>query len=890
MPRRSDRRAVAPFWAAGLRRRVALARGALLWERLWYVGWPLVGVIGLFVAVSLLGLWSALPRFLHIVLSIGFVLGAIAALVDAARRFRMPDQAEAERRIELENGLAHRPLGTLGDRPAGPADAAAEALWRAHRARAAQAVRNLRLVRPRPRVIGRDPWALRHALILLLVVGLVVGGAESVPRLIDGLRLPRSAASATPPEIQAWIRPPAYTGAPPQFLTPTHQGGSLPHRQDADAIWVPVGSTLSVRLGGRDGAPQLVVRERRETRALKFDEPAPDSYALSYKLEADQSLAVRQGGETVAEWPIRVVPDRPPVIAFSADVSQTERFSLAVPYLAEDDYGVAAVQLEIRPLQPVRGEAGNAKLDLPIALPGARPRHVAATSYNDLTASLWAGMPDSLQLSARDAAGQTASSKPIDVTLPERIFHQPLARAIVEQRKALAVDPVAVPHVAAVLDALTLMPKRFSTDPVLYLGMRSVYWRLKHAAPGQVPQDVYATLWSLALRAEDGDLAMAERALRGAEQRMQNALDQKDGTPQNFDALSRELRQALDRFIDALANKSEREAKQGDSPAQPDSADRQASRQDLHDLIDRAGKLGQLGAKDAARELLSQLEAMIQNMQAGQPGQSRADKEREGALHDLSQMMDKQQDLLDKSFRQSQGNPLPSDRQAGDAARRQDNRGAGDQSSQADQASPQSGGRVPGRLDGGGPGQGAGPTGKTPTDQPRQGARAEAGDQSDAPGMGGNAQEQEQLRRQLGELMDRLGNDGSVPGSLGHAEQSMRDARKALERGDPGDAMDPQRDALNQLQQGAEMLSRRMRDGKLSGQDGGANDGLGADRDPLGRPGPASGPDYGLGVDVPSGMQIERARRILQEIERRASERSRPEDELDYLDRLLRRF
>jgi hypothetical protein len=62
MSRRSDRRAAEPSWAAGLRRRVALARGAMLWERLWYVGWPLVGVIGLFVAVSLLGLWSVLPR------------------------------------------------------------------------------------------------------------------------------------------------------------------------------------------------------------------------------------------------------------------------------------------------------------------------------------------------------------------------------------------------------------------------------------------------------------------------------------------------------------------------------------------------------------------------------------------------------------------------------------------------------------------------------------------------------------------------------------------------------------------------------------------------------------------------------------------------------------
>jgi uncharacterized protein (TIGR02302 family) len=888
MSRRSDRRAAAPSWAAGLRRRIALARGALLWERLWYLGWPLVGVIGLFVAVSLLGLWSVLPRFLHIVLGVGFALGALAALVDAARRFRMPDQAEIERRIELENRLPHRPLGTLGDRPAGPTDAAGGALWRAHRARAIQAVQHLRLVRPRPGLIGRDPWALRHALILLLVVGLVVGWAEPLPRLVEGLSLPRSAVSATPPEIQAWIRPPAYTDTPPRFLTPTQQDGSQAHRRDTDAIWVPVGSILSVRMGGHGRAPNLVVREKRESRSIAFDQPAPDSFALSYKLNTNQSLTVRQGGETVAEWPIRVVPDRPPVIEFSAPVAQTERFSLAVPYLAEDDYGVVSAQIEIRPRHPVPGDAGNAKLDLPISLPGARARHVQATSYHDLTASLWAGLPVSLQLFARDAAGQTASSKPVDTVLPERVFHQPLAKAIVEQRKALAADPAAMPRVAEALDALTFMPKRFFTDRVLYLGMRSVYWRLKRAQAGHVPHDVYATLWALALRAEDGELSLAERALRDAEQRMRNALDKKGAAPQDFDALSRQLQEALDRFIDALAKKSQREAEQGaDTSRQQQPNDRETSRQDLHDLIDRAGKLGQLGEKDAARELLSQLEAMIQNMRTGQPGQSQADRQRERALRDLSQMMDKQQDLLDKSFRQSQGNPLPSDQQkADDGAKREDNRG-GNEASRSNQASPQSGGRVPGRLDGGGPGQGAGPTGRTPTDRPSSGAQAEAKDPSDAPGPGGAAQEQERLRRQLGDLMDRLNADGSAPGPLGRAEQSMRDAREALKRGAPGEALDPQHDALDQLERGAQALSRQMSNNRLSSGGNGLND---VGRDPLGRPGPTSGPDYGLGVEVPNGMQIERARRILQEIERRASERSRPEDELDYLDRLLRRF
>jgi hypothetical protein len=44
------------------------------------------------------------------------------------------------------------------------------------------------------------------------------------------------------------------------------------------------------------------------------------------------------------------------------------------------------------------------------------------------------------------------------------------------------------------------------------------------------------------------------------------------------------------------------------------------------------------------------------------------------------------------------------------------------------------------------------------------------------------------------------------------------------------------------------------------------------------------------GVTVPSEMALQRARKILEELQRRASDPSRQEKELEYLDRLLKRF
>ena len=66
--------------------------------------------------------------------------------------------------------------------------------------------------------------------------------------------------------------------------------------------------------------------------------------------------------------------------------------------------------------------------------------------------------------------------------------------------------------------------------------------------------------------------------------------------------------------------------------------------------------------------------------------------------------------------------------------------------------------------------------------------------------------------------------------------------------------------------------------------------GSGEDQDPFGRPQASYGPSYGESVKVPDKMDIQKAREILEELQRRAAERGRPTYELDYLDRLLRRF
>ena len=61
-------------------------------------------------------------------------------------------------------------------------------------------------------------------------------------------------------------------------------------------------------------------------------------------------------------------------------------------------------------------------------------------------------------------------------------------------------------------------------------------------------------------------------------------------------------------------------------------------------------------------------------------------------------------------------------------------------------------------------------------------------------------------------------------------------------------------------------------------------------RDPLGRSMFNQGGADLYGTEVPSELELGKARAIMEELLRRASQRGRPGDELDYLERLLERF
>jgi Domain of unknown function (DUF4175) len=130
------------------------------------------------------------------------------------------------------------------------------------------------------------------------------------------------------------------------------------------------------------------------------------------------------------------------------------------------------------------------------------------------------------------------------------------------------------------------------------------------------------------------------------------------------------------------------------------------------------------------------------------------------------------------------------------------------------------------------------------------------------------------------------------PEQFGEAGKAMEEAREALRRGDLSGAADAEARALDQLRQGARnMAEQMMRQQQQNARENGGPNANPGELDPFGRP-PATtdGSDPGLLTKIPDQIDAQRAREILEELRKRLGEQQRPANELEYLERLLKRF
>ena len=141
----------------------------------------------------------------------------------------------------------------------------------------------------------------------------------------------------------------------------------------------------------------------------------------------------------------------------------------------------------------------------------------------------------------------------------------------------------------------------------------------------------------------------------------------------------------------------------------------------------------------------------------------------------------------------------------------------------------------------------------------------------------------------------RAGGDGED--GLGQADSAMGDAGGKLGEGNADGAVDSQGKALEALRKGAQKpapkrCSRATARGRATARAiaPAGSRAAAISSDPLGRP--LHGREFGddFTVKIPGEIDVQRARRILEELRRRLADPQRPQIELDYLERLLKDY
>jgi uncharacterized protein (TIGR02302 family) len=818
---------------------VLRSQRALLWEQIWPPLAAILVVLGLFLAVSWAGLWISIPPLARIFGLIVFAL-LLAASLSPFLWLKLPRRTEALSRLDRESGIAHRPATAIEDRLANASsDPVMDALWRAHRSTAERNEKRLRTPWPAPRLAWRDPYAIRALVLLSVIATFFVASGDHLRRIaaafdFSGVIAPKIY------RVDAWVTPPSYTGRAPLLLPGIRHDQPVP--KESAAFTVPAGSELIVRatgLSALDLAPHGGLTEQKTEGQAKASE-------RHFRIGASGSLTVKglPGGAIV--WPFNAVPDMPPKISFTQEPETSGRGTLTLNYKLEDDYGVASAEARITPLPPEPGMLAARALvpppEFPLTLPQAHTRSGNGQTSRDISDHPWAGAIVNLQLAARDDAGNEGLSDTREVQLPERNFTKELALALVEQRRILAQDANARDKVMLALVALMIAPDRFTADTGIYLGLRTAFARLRFAKNDADLVSLLDYLWEMALQIEDGDLSDVDRELKAAQDALREAL-QRGASDEEIKRLMDNLRAALDKFIQALTEQLRRQDQAGDRPL--DRNARVIRPQDLKNMLDRMENLAKSGNRDAARKMLDDMQAMLDSLSRSRQAQGDPQGEGNDPLDELGRMIQEQQRLRDKTYRQG--------RQEG-----QQNGQQGDRNRRAYGA------------------------------------------------LKGNQQE---LRQKLEQMLEALKRQRGQPGqeengegggseaekqandALGRAGKAMEDAEGSLEGGDSEGAVDAQGRALQALRKGAQSLADAMQgEGEGQGQPGGQQSGSTERTDPLGRPMRSReyGDDYT--VKIPGEIDVQRARRVLEELRRRFSEPDRPREELDYLERLLRDF
>jgi len=893
---------------------VRRAWALLYWEQYGPVFALSVAILAIFLIGAFGGIWERIGdpwRLIALIVAMVLLVRAFWT----ARQKRRPNLSAARRRIEQDSDTKHRPLDVLDDTPAISQD-----VWPLHYENARRSAETLTPAKRRHVLSPIDPYFLRYILPCAVGLALMVGFGDNAERLRRSLSPSwQSAISPSDVTFEAWVDPPEYTGRPPLYF------------KDKTKIDVPAGSELVARISGAKDAPRLKLQTQRGGKYLKLKRLGPKSFEARTILKS-KSTARWRIGTRQKKWALNVLPDTPPTITLNSEMEADKRDRLAFTYSFEDDYGVEDLVLNMRLLTDMPQLADKtSSVTIPLSS-GSVKRAEEADAALDLTKHEWAGRKVAGRLIAKDGLGQIAQSEEVFFTVPDKIFIEPLAKAIIEQR-GLVIEgkdeyatlppppdedtaplydfyepeyrmdraPASVQRAALLIDVVTDKPAGLFQDPAIFMGLKNVHGRLRYARKQEdligIPED----LWAIAIRAEFGVLGTALEEMREAKQALQDGMARR--APQReIDTLFERYDEAVERYMEELRRKAIEEGNIADSEGGGGEGGQNVD--EIAELLKAIEEANRVGDVEGARKALAQLAELLENMEiqltrggSGEGGEDslpgEMSEEMKKSLEELADLLGEQRELQDET-------------------RQAENEAQAEQDGQEEGGDSQ-GGNSQGQGDSQGEKEGEGEGALTPGElAKRQGALEEALDalsqalpeegesgqsllSEDENGQAGGTEESVDGKGGGGEEDPNSENRGgggdedeqSAAEALAEAGEAMRLSEERLQSGDIGAAGDAQKDAVQALRRAGQAIAEFGRQSGDSGGEGGTEQA--ENEDPLGRDNRGGNSDESE-ADIDTRDNATRARELREELRRRSSEQERDRLEREYLERLLKRF
>ncbi len=867
--------------------------------------------------------------------------------------FSFPDRHTVDKRLEKSSQFRKGQISALEDQLANPHKRQTRLLWDMAQKKALSNIKGLKTPIPKAYLIHKDPRAIRFAIILLFFSAVLVAGSDWRQRISSGFQpISPNFVLSQGRNIDLWLTPPEYTGLPQVHVQGT---GNL-----ENPLKVPEGSTVKLRLFSALGGfapPSLVMGDK----SIPLEHLGEGLYGLETDIVDAQSFKIKQLLLTRVNWEYDYILDQAPTIAFDngstdkkenaeeaqkeenqvdqnaqipgandmdleefatdlSDIPEDEKEpenyeilptqQIRFPFVVKDDYAVTDMHMTMT-LDPMVTDKPRGKDFEETRLVMSPPNtELKVQPIYDLTWHTWAGLPVVFNFEIKDHKDQTASVEPVKIVLPERTFEHPVAKLLIAMRKKLAwASGRSFYEISGELEAVLQTPELFHHDTVVYLAIKTASARLAYTNVMDEDEveaaayDIISLLWETAISIEDGNLTMAMRNLRQSQRELENALRDPNITDDEISRLMDNLRQDMMEYFTELAREMQKRMEDGEEFPQfdPKNFADMVSPDTFSSLIEQIEEALRSGDQDKAKELLSQLQNMMDMMDPQMAAPMPEDMEMQmKGINELQQLIERQEELLKQTEEQARLQKFFEGTSDGFAPSIPDRDKVMEELGLDDMPPPPSEERTQ-RKNNAPSEQGEyQPPNQNQTDKgtpseslPEAAQKGREELEEKFINTQPNKAEQQALRYILGQLMlEATEKLPDVPESMALAELEMRGSENNLEQNDPTGSIPHQEKAIEYLKQAQQELQQQLktRMQQMVGLGFGSSQKL----DPLGRPyggeEEEGGNPYGSSVQVPDEAEKKRVEEILKELRRRSGELDRPVEEREYYRRLLRQF